>query len=133
MSQQNVERIKSGWDAFVEEGIEGVFSLYAEDAEIVDPPELPDPVTGRGAEGLSALWERFSEMWEGFSLTPFEFIDVGEDRVIAVCAMKGSGKESGIPLPDTPLVLLYDLQAGLVVKQRAYLSRERALEAARSN
>jgi hypothetical protein len=47
MARENVERIKSGWDAFLEEGIEGTFKLYAEGAEIVDPPELPDPVRQR--------------------------------------------------------------------------------------
>ena len=133
MSQENVEIAQRGWDAFLEEGIEGIFRFYSEDAEIVDAPELPDPTVGHGAQGLRRLWGNLSEMWEAFSLTPTEFIDAGEDQVIAVCAMKGSGKESGIPIPDTPLVLLYDLEDGLIVRQRAFLSRERALEAAGSD
>jgi ketosteroid isomerase-like protein len=130
MSRENVEIIQRGWDAFLEEGIEAAAEFYSEDCEIHDPPELPDAEVRRGREGLIGLLRRFEDLWEGFSLTPVEFIDVSEDQVIAVTALGGSGKESGVPLPDTPFVLLYDLKDGRVVRQRTFLSREQAFEAA---
>jgi ketosteroid isomerase-like protein len=131
MSRENVELVQRGWDAFLEGGIEAAFEFYAEDCEIADPPDVPDPETRHGREGLKAIVDRFADLWEDLSMTPTEFIDAGDDHVVVVVAMTGSGKESGIPLPDTtPLVCLYDIEDGLIVRQRNFLSRERALQEA---
>jgi ketosteroid isomerase-like protein len=128
--EANVEIIKRGWEAFEKGGVEAIYPFYSEDCVIVDAPEIPDAMTRHGWEGLRAVLENFTEMWDQLTLRPVEFIDASEDTVIAVYAMEGSGKESGTPV-EAPVVLVYDLAGGVIVRQRIFLSREAALESAK--
>ena len=62
-------------------------------------------------------------------MEPREFIDAGEGVVIAVVDMTGRGKGSGAPL-DAQAFFVCELDAGLIVRDRAFTSRSQALEAA---
>ena len=63
------------------------------------------------------------------SQEPVEFIDAGEDLVVAVIAMRVQGKGSGAPL-DAPAVWVHELRAGKIARMRAFTTKAQALEAA---
>ena len=50
------------------------------------------------------------------------------DKVVAVTHWGGTGRTSGIAIPDT-LALVYTLRDGLVVRQESFRNQAEALEA----
>jgi len=129
VSEANVEIIRRGWRAYEQGGMEAILPFYSQDCVIVDAPEIPDAVTRRGWEGVTTVFGNFLGMWNQLSLTPEEFIEVGEDVVVAVYAMEGSGRDSGTPIRAT-MAIVYDVADGVIVRHRNFVSREAALEAA---
>ena len=68
-------------------------------------------------------------MWGELVQEPVEFIDAGEDLVVAVIAMHGQGKGSRALL-DAPAVWVHELRAGKIAHMRAFTTKAQALEAA---
>ena len=130
MSRENIEVVRQAWKAYTSEGgPEAALEYFAKDCVCEDFPELPDRGVYAGWEGLLERNRQFVETWGDFVMQPVEFIDMGDDVVIAVIAMTGRGGESGIPL-DAPAVFVYEFRDGVVVRDRAFTSRSQALEAA---
>ena len=68
-------------------------------------------------------------MWGELVQDPVEFIDAGDDLVVAVVALRGRGRGSGAPL-HAQAVWVHELRAGRVARMRAFTTKEQALEAA---
>ncbi len=133
MSQANVDVARRVWKAYNGEGgVEAALEYFAKDCVCEDFPELPDRAVYAGWEGLLERNRQFVETWGDFVMEPVEFIDMGDDVVIAVIAMTGRGEESGVPL-DAPAVFVYEFRDGAIVRDRAFTSRSQALEAAGQN
>jgi len=125
VSQENVELVRRlleacnrrDWDAMLETG--------APEIEIVTL------MTGthRGHAGWRRLVEEMAEEVSGFQFVPEDFIDVGQDRVVAVTHWVGTGLTSGIAVPDTTIGLVYTIRDGLVVRQESFRSKADALNA----
>jgi ketosteroid isomerase-like protein len=90
------------------------------------PPDLVG--VHRGHEGYLRMWRGLTEAWEGVRLEPEEIIDFG-DRLLAAGRLTAHARHTGIAL-DTPIFQLVTLRRGLVVRQKDFLEREQALEAA---
>jgi ketosteroid isomerase-like protein len=128
MSQENVEILRAGWKAFIEGGVDATLGYYAEDCVCEDFPELPDGASYEGHEGLRKRNRQFTESWEDLVFEPVEFIDAGDQIVVAV-AMRGHGRGSDTPM-DAAAVFVYEVRDGKIVRDRAFTSRSQALEAA---
>jgi ketosteroid isomerase-like protein len=125
MSQENVEIVRRlieacnrhDWDAMLETG----------DPEI----EIVTLMSGtyRGHAGWRRVVEEMAEEVPGFQFVPEDFIDVGQDRVVAVTHWVGTGRTSGIAVPDTPIAFVNTLRNGLVVRQESFPNKADALEA----
>jgi ketosteroid isomerase-like protein len=125
MSQENVEIVRRlieacnrrDWDAMLETG----------DPEI----EIVTLMTGthRGHAGWRRVVEQMAEEVSGFQFVPEDLIDVGQDRVVAVTRWIGTGRTSGIAVPDTPIGFVYTLRGGLVVRQESFRNTDEALQA----
>ena len=105
------------WDAMLETG----------DLEI----EIVTLMSGtyRGHAGWRRLVEQMAEEVSGFQFVPEDLIDVGQDRVVAVTRWVGTGRTSGIAVPDTPIGFVYTLRGGLVVRQESFRNKDEALKA----
>ena len=68
-------------------------------------------------------------MWGDLVFAPVEFVDAGENLVIAVVSIRGRGRDSGAPL-DALGVWLYEMRDRRVARSQAFTSKEHALEAA---
>jgi ketosteroid isomerase-like protein len=129
MSEENVEIVRQAWEARVNQGVEPVLEYFAEDCVVEDFPNLPDPGVYEGKEGVREINRHFLEMWGDFTQEPVEFIDAGDEQVVAVVAMRGRGKDSGAPL-DARAFWVHELYEGKLARMRAFTTREQALEAA---
>jgi hypothetical protein len=90
------------------------------------PPDLP--VIHRGRDGYRRMWEALTEVWPDLTLEPQELIDFG-DRLLAAVRLRAHGRQSGIEL-DQLIFQLFTLNRGLVIRQKDFVEREQALEAA---
>ena len=133
MSQENVELVRHVWKAVQDRGLDAALDRsadwFADDCVFEDFPEMADRAAYVGQAGLRERTMHFAEIWGDFVMEPREFIDGGERVVIAVVDMTGSGKGSGAPL-DAQALFVYELDAGLIVRDRAFTSHSDALEAA---
>jgi ketosteroid isomerase-like protein len=132
MSAQNVElarRTLAGWSRFAETGADAFLAdCYADDCVSEDFPELPDRATYIGRAGARERYRNFVEVWGGFALAPIDFIDAGDDAVIAVVGMSGRGDESGVPLDLQP-AFVWEFRNGVIVRDRAFTSVDQARSA----
>jgi ketosteroid isomerase-like protein len=122
MSQENVEIVLRGFEAFVSGNLDVAFAMLAPDVRW-DPADA-EPCSGRDDV------ERFMRLaaTSGPKLDAEEFID-GGDRVI-VCLRRSARDDSGaLEGPDRTYTVV-DLRNGTVIGLRGYLERAQALEAA---
>ena len=129
MSQENVEIVRRAWQAYVSGGVEATFDFWTEDCVFEEFPEMPESAVYVGRDRLSEAAEHFTEMWSDLEFEPVEFIDAGENLVIAVVAYRGRGVASGAPL-DALASWLYEMRDGRVFRARSFTTKQQALEAA---
>ena len=132
MSQENVEMVRRGFDAFNRVGASGdLTALPQVQREFFDPAiEYTPVVEGMricGHEDLLDYWERWFEPWSEIRWDIEEVIDAGE-QVLAVFMIVGRGKGSGIELTQRGFMVC-GVRDGKVVRVREYLVRAEALEA----
>lgn len=137
MSEENVEtarRIAENFRAALERG--HFHESLSEDAGLLDPDwewvpaaEGPETERYRGYDGF----QRFMESWtEGFDQWWFEveqFIDAGPACVVAIVRQGATGKESRVPV-EIEQGLLFEFEAGRVIRMRNFLHPAEALKAA---
>jgi ketosteroid isomerase-like protein len=133
VSGANVEIVRRAWSILATRGVDALLKDFPEffddDSVLEDFPDLPDRAHYVGPAGAREIDQHFREMWGELVQEPIEFIDVGDDLVVAVIAMRGNGKGSGVPL-DAKAAWVHELEHGKVVRMRAFTTKAQALEAA---
>ena len=81
-----------------------------------------------GPEEYRHMFETLADGWEDLTIQSEEVVDLG-DRLFGVSHLTGHGKISGVPL-DIPLFQVVNLRNGMIVRQRDFAERDKALEAA---
>jgi ketosteroid isomerase-like protein len=90
------------------------------------PPDLVG--VHHGPDAYVRVWRAGIEISDDYRVEPEEVIDLG-DRLLVVGRQRGHGTGSGIPF-DEPLLTLFALRDGLVIRLEDFAGRESALEAA---
>ena len=127
MDSENVEFIRGVLERFLSTGDPDVDTL-AEDAEIYDH-DIPERGEYRGPEGFIRWLEDWGAAWAEWSFEPEEFLDAGEDRVVAILRMKAKGRGSGAEVERRDAIL-YQLRDRKIVRLDYYNDVKQALEAA---
>jgi uncharacterized protein len=127
MSQENVELVRLGYEAFNRGDLDGLLDLCAPDVEWQDPVAI-DTSAVTGKDAVRAFFETVMEPWEELRREPEEIIDLGEDRVLVLFHTAARGKESGIEV-DARAGDLLTIRDGLLLRWMAYPDRAAALEA----
>jgi uncharacterized protein len=128
MSEENIEIVKRGFEAFNLGGIEAMLELIDPDFEATVPPELSvEPDTYRGHEGM----RRYFAAFEGLDDVRFEFVDaVGAgDNVVATMRLRAKGTDTGIEVEQLAYQL-WTVREGKAVRVEAFADKEDALRAA---
>jgi ketosteroid isomerase-like protein len=124
MSQENVEKVRAGFEAYNRGDLDALLESYDPEVEFVTL------LLGNhhGKEALRGLYEENRKAVLGYKLEPEELIDAG-DQVIAVARMGGAGRVSQIALGDM-IAFVFTIKDGLIVRQQTLRNKEEALEAA---
>ena len=130
MSQENVDLIRRGYEAFARGDIEAVVELVDPDVEW--HPAIA-PILGvdtiRGREGMREFFTR--DLFQGFDefrAEPLSIEDYGE-AVLAVVRYTGRGESSGLEFDQT-FFTVYRFRDGRIVSMHDFATRPEALEAA---
>jgi ketosteroid isomerase-like protein len=129
MSQQNVDAVKAGYEAFNRRDFDTLFEFY--DPEIVWEQDegFVEPGTRRGHEGVRGAFDSLFDGFENFQIEVREVIDVDDDRVVAVTRVTAIGKGSGVEV-DNVGGSIWTLRDEKAVRVQLYLERARAFEEA---
>ncbi len=132
MSQENVERVRRGYEAFNRGDLADAAKDFDPNIEWRIPFQLPDSPpdeTYRGPEGVLQFWETWRSAFDDFRLELEEIIDAG-DRIIVFAAVHGRGAGSGaeVKTPSFPQVWTFG-EDGRPVRVEMFTSRAEALEA----
>jgi ketosteroid isomerase-like protein len=125
MSQENVEIVRSGYEAL--NAGQPDYALF-HPALIYHPrADEPNPSAHVGRDAFERLLDGFLESFSDLRFNVLELIDIG-DRVIASTMMHGRGAASGASVEDA-YVVVYRMQDGLVVEGWEYRTEQEALKA----
>jgi len=127
MSQENVQVIREGYDAFNGGNIEGVVATL--DPDIEWWPAADEPITEpyRGHDGYRSLVAEIRDYVPDLQAEIEEVFAVA-DRVVTCVRFWGRGRDSGVPVEirETNVARFRD---GKIVEVREYREKAEALEA----
>jgi ketosteroid isomerase-like protein len=126
MPAENVELVRRWFEGFGR----GELTLEICDPEIEIRNWAEFPITGPylGHEGVRRWWDDIADAFEDLRYELLELIDVGDDRVVMIGRMEGSGGSSGASV-DTDWGVLFVMSAGRAIREQAFFNRNEALEA----
>ncbi len=149
MSEENLEVVKSLLPAPIdlaevfatEETIDAIRlqfeSLVQPDFVTVhDPKAVPMGIgtpTGDGVsvgiEGFITLWRDYLSAWESWLVTPTEFREAGDEKVLVLMSYRGRSKTHGVEI-ELQGGNVFTLRDGRLARLEMFLERRGALEAA---
>jgi uncharacterized protein len=129
MSQENAEFVAEYLQRAADGGVDAMAEFWdpdinwrAAEGAIDDAGEL------HGPEAVRRYAQDWFDMFDDLSVVVEEFVDAGDDRVVAVQRMTGRAKVSGIET-EIRFSVVYTLRDGKIVQGREYMEKEQALEA----
>ena len=130
MSQENVEIVRRGFEAFARDDLDGVLEFMDPDVEwapAIAPLLGVEPV--RGKDALRRFFIRdLVEGFDDFEAKPLSIDDLG-DNVLVNIGYFGRGRASGVPVSLETFALIV-VRGGKVVSLRDYDTKADALKAA---
>ena len=128
MSQENVEIVRRGHEAFERGDLTAMLELV--DPEVVSYTAAPLPDAGEyhGPEGIFKWIATWTEGFDDYVQQAEEYIDAG-DHVIVRVHQRATGSQSGVPI-EQRVWFLHTLRNGKHVRIGVHGSKEQALEAA---
>jgi ketosteroid isomerase-like protein len=127
MSQENVEVVQAGFDAYLRGDLPAMLERFAPDVVVTTRPDQPDAHDFHGHDGLIEQLTEWVHMWDGFSIEISRVRDAG-DLVIVVAQQGGQGTRSGVPM-ENEVTFVFTLEAAKVVRWQMFGSEREALEA----
>ena len=130
MSQENVELVRRGFDAFNRRDRSAWLALAHPDLEWLPPADWPENAMVCGSEAVWDFAVKSNEPWEkGFSYELIELIDCENDVVAAHVGRRVRGKASGIEAEFEYWAVL-TFSNGKLLRSELFTDRAQALEAA---
>jgi ketosteroid isomerase-like protein len=125
---ENVEIVRSIYEAVNRRDFDAAFRDLAPDVEFTTPPRGPTAGTYRGREEIQGFGRELFGAFETWTYEPEEFIESGDQVVVVNKArMQPRGSSAEIELRNGNLWTIRD---GKVVSMRVFAKPEEALEAA---
>jgi ketosteroid isomerase-like protein len=129
MSQENVELVHRGLDAFNRRDLDALLALCDPDVEFFSRvAELEGGGPYRGHDGMRSWWQNFFGVWLKVSAEIEDVRDAG-DVTVTRMRFRGHGIESEAPWEQTQWQVA-EWRQGKVIRLLAFLSEADALEAA---
>jgi ketosteroid isomerase-like protein len=132
MSQENVETARRAFEAFNRAFAEGTDDLYAlldPDVEWIPINALLEGTTYRGHQGVRQWIEDVKRDWAVFEAKPEDFLDLGDDGVLALGSWRARGRGGDVLLDFPQAAWLGRVREGRIVRMQSFTERKEALEA----
>ena len=126
MSQQDVETLSRGYEAFATGDTTTVAALMHDDISVEVHTGRPDMAAGRyqGHDGFFANFAELTDVFDELRMDPTEIRDHG-GRLFVACRMTGKGRASGVAI-DTWIFHVWTLRDGRGQRLQIYNNREQA-------
>jgi ketosteroid isomerase-like protein len=128
MSQENVEIVRRGFEAWEKGDLEEHLRLFHDDVVCCRVAPLIDPKTYKGLEGYLEFAAEWLGPYEELNFQPNDYIDAG-NKVVVEVPQEGRLAGSTQVMKGTFWFLL-TLDDGRVIRFEIYGERDQALEAA---
>jgi hypothetical protein len=130
MSEENVEVIRRGWQAWLRGDMEALVAEW-------DPDVVWDTSHFRnwpesnyyGVEGIRKFLDEWLEVWGEYQIDVEEVLPATDGRVVSLFTHHGRGQQSGVPM-ELEMAQIATLREGRVIRFENYDDRAQALEAA---
>lgn len=117
MSQENVNLIRSTYEAFGQGDMDTVARRFAE-TEWHEMEGMPYGGTFTGTEAImSNVIGPISQDVDGFSVSPAEILDAGDEQVVALGRYAGEGANGAL---DVPFAHVWTVRDGSIVRFDQY-------------
>jgi uncharacterized protein len=127
MSRENVEIVRSIYEALNRRDWDAAFRDQPPDVEMTTPPG-PNAGTYRGREEIQGFWEEMLTAFDAWTAEPEEFFESGDQIAVVVKGrMRPEGSSAEI---ENRTGNLWTIRDGTVVSIRLFAKPEEALEAA---
>ena len=128
MSQENVELVRTGYEAWNRGDIGWAMEHLDPQVELHDPPEAPDAQVWHGHEGYRRQLEQFMGAWQAASLEPEEIVDAG-DKVLVRVRYWGRAKNEDIEV-EAEVFHVFTIRDGKGISIQVYGDEAQARQAA---
>jgi ketosteroid isomerase-like protein len=131
MSQENVEIVLAGFDAFAQRDYEGVLRVFDENVEITQPPELLDAASleQHGHAGVLEALAIWPEQWDDYRVGRVRVLADPGDHVVVAISQSGRGKQGGVAV-EMDFTLTFTLRQKKITRWQLFVDEAQALEAA---
>ena len=126
MSQQDVEMLSRGYEAFGSGDTQAVLALLAPDVIVEVHTERPDigSEVYHGHEGFFANFAELTDVFDDLKVEAGEIEQRGE-RILVACRVTGRGKGSGVEIV-AKIFHVWTLRDGIATRLEIYSDAERA-------
>jgi len=131
MSQENVEVVRRGIQAFNANDWELALSFYDPDVEWYPYMAAIESRLYTGRTSIRRMWDEMREQFPDFKMEPEEVEDFGDCVVVALVA-RGTGRASGIE-SSTRFTQVWTLSKGKIIRVQGFRQRNDALRAVRQS
>ena len=129
MSQENVEVVRQGYEAWNRGDLEWLLERTAPDYEFHTAQLFPDTeAVYRGREGLKRFWNTFRAPWKTVRIEARRIEPIDEHRVLALFVFRGRARD-GMEVTQEYANLI-TVEDGLATRAVGYADWQEGLEAA---
>lgn len=130
MSQENVDILRAGFDAFNQGDYDSWLVAFAEDVEVHDLADTPDTGVFHGHAGVRAWLTKLQVAFgDGFRFEPTSFTE-SRGVVVADVRATATGVGGGVPI-EMSVYIVFRMRDGKIDWTQGFLNRDAALEAMR--
>jgi uncharacterized protein len=126
MSEENVEVVRAGFEAWNAGDMKAIRELHDPDVILRMPEGWPEPGPYVGREAVMRQFEQMRETWDADALEPISDFIAAADRVVLRFIWRGAGYG---PEADLEMTTVYTLRKGRVFCQEFFWDHAEALEA----
>ncbi len=128
MSKENVEVVRSAYEAFDLGDLKAVLDQLDPAVVSYTASPLPDPKDHLGHDGFLQWVENWTGAFDEFAMEVEEYIGSG-DQIIVRVRQRATGAASGAPVEQT-FWILHSFRKGKILRIGIHASQDQALEAA---
>jgi len=119
MTEEALDVVRRGYEAYEAGGIEGILPFLDPEVEWRNPPDSPIAGVFHGHEGVRE-WQRLTEeVFAELRFWPDEILEAPDGRVLALCRAQVRGRESEAAV-EVPFAHVVEVRDGRAVSFEMY-------------